>query len=95
MRSLVDGKEVVEHFVKPEVRYIKGPEEVTARLKRAGWEYRTFQARPAMERMTCVDCLRVNEVRDEVWGGLRDEAKRLEPPKDVVLDGFYQDLCEG
>ncbi len=91
-----------EHFVVPEVRYLKAPfeapfvpqgkpEELVPRLVGQGWSYRVFQGRHAMERMICRLCLNECEARDRVWGQMRKQALELERGTEET---FYQILCE-
>ena len=95
-RETPSGETEPEHWVKPEIRWVpKGQTEGTRRrLERAGWAFRLFQGREAMERLTCVDCLRRNTDRDAVWEGMRREARRLEKGPEAAFDGYYQMLCE-
>lgn len=84
----------VQHFVVPEIRYIKDIEELTPRLMRLGWRGRAaFQGREAIERMICVECLNANDLRDRVWGQMREDARRLEK-KSTSDEEYYAVLCE-
>ena len=84
-----------EHWVKPELRYLKSQSEFTPRLAGLGWKWRMFNGRPAIERLSCIDCLNQNALRDWVWSELKESARRLEQTEDkAALGGFYVDLCE-
>src|SRR5690348_15950543 len=80
------------HFVRPEIRYLRPSEAFTAKLKRQGWTERAFQGRPTLVRMMCMDCLNANDLRDKVWGELREEARRLERTTNEAAE-YYQMLC--
>lgn len=81
----------VEHFVRPEIRYLKPTEAFSEKHKRQGWTQRNFQGRPALIRYTCVDCMNANDVRDRVWGQLRSDAQKLEKGSNEWAD-YYQTL---
>lgn len=81
------------HFVVPEIRYLGPSEDFHPRMKAKGWEPRSFQGRPAIERKICRNCLNDNRLRDDIWGELKQNAKRLEKPKDETAD-YYRVLCE-
>ena len=93
-RSIGGGDEP-EHWVKPEIRYIHSREAFSKRDEAKGWQYRVFQGRPALERMQCVECLRRNAERDQLWKEMRDRAKELETGSSETQEQVYfKALCE-
>lgn len=87
-----DDPSSVEHFVRPEIRYLGPRVAFSEKHKRQGWTQRSFQGRPALIRFMCVDCLNANDVRDRVWGQLRSDARKLEKPQNADAE-FYELLC--
>jgi len=84
-----------EHWVKPEIRYIASREAMTCRQEGQGWQYRVFQGKPALERMQCVDCLRRNLERDQLWGEMRSRARELEADtSEGSVQAYFKALCE-
>jgi hypothetical protein len=84
-----------DHWVKPEIRYIASREAVTRRQEAQGWQYRVFQGKPAMERMQCVDCLRRNLEREQLWSEIRTRARELEADTNEGAEQVYfKALCE-
>ncbi len=78
----------MQHSVVPDIREIKSTEELTPRLARQGFKHRApFQGKPVIERFICRECLNENDLRDRVWGEMKDSAKRLE--KKVSSDEEY------
>ncbi len=89
-REIVTGADS-EHWVVPELRWLAGGRELTRRELGQGWRRRMVQGQAAMARDMCRDCLNLNAVRDEVWGDLKDAARRLEQ---APADRYYAALCE-
>lgn len=81
-----------EHWVVPELRWLPaGQTEISPRDGRAGWRVRMVQARRAMERLICRDCLAANFDRDRLWAGLRKAARKAEQKPG---DSYILALCE-
>lgn len=93
-REIVRPEQESVHLVVPEIRYFRGSEDITPRLRAQGWIPKMFQGRRAIYRFMCVNCLNENEVRDRVWDQLRDNAKKLEKPETNPDGEFYGILCE-
>jgi hypothetical protein len=89
-RQMPDG----EHFVQPEIDYLKEGQELTARQLRLGWFDRgIFQARRAIERDICMDCLNVNYIRRQLNSEQRKKALALEKDQSSE-DNFYLLLAD-
>ena len=98
------GEIIAEHSVKPEIRYLdtmagfqreedrKDPVKMM-RLLRKGWKQVAFQGRPAIQRLTCIDCLNANERARGVWAELKAAAETLERNASPE-ENFYHLLCE-
>jgi hypothetical protein len=93
-REILQGQYESVHLVRPEIRYFRTGEDITAPLRAQGWIPKSFQGRRSIYRMMCVNCLNENEVRDGVWRQLKENAKKLEKPEDNADAEFYAVLCE-
>lgn len=80
-----------EHWVKPEIKFINKPEEVTKKLQASGWAYRFFQGRHSMTRPACVPCIRKSKEADEMLRQYRKIAKAAESPNEI---NYYMALCQ-
>jgi hypothetical protein len=68
----------IEHWVKPEIRFLKREVDYTARDKAQGWTYKLFQGRPAMERFSCIPCIRQADETARRVKHVKDLAKKAE-----------------
>ena len=83
-----------EHFVQPEIDYLKEGQELTPRQVRLGWFDRgIFQARRAIERDICMDCLNGNYIRRQLNSEQRKKALALEKDQ-TGEDNFYLLLAD-
>lgn len=87
----VETSSGTEHWVKPEVKWIKKPEDVTPQLVAKGWAYKFFQGRHAMVRMACVDCLRKSA---EVESQLKQYRKLAAAAERKDEENYYMALCQ-
>lgn len=83
--------ERVEHYVKPEIKYLKSEHEYTPQLKARGWSFTHFQNRPAIQRLTCVECLRSQAQIDKQKAHLAKLSKQAREGSDL---NYYQMLCQ-
>lgn len=91
-----DGTEIVQrvsHSVRPEIQYLKAGENITPRQQRQGWTQRIFQARPAIERDVCINCINANYIRRQLNAEQRSKAKKLEESQGAE-ENFYLVLCD-
>jgi hypothetical protein len=84
------GGPVYDHHVRIDLRFI-AKEYVPLRLQAKGWQYGFIQARHAMFRFLCRDCIAKAYERDEVWQEQRTIALQAEGKKQK---SFYNILCE-
>lgn len=82
------GRQLVEHKVGPELRYVKRREDVTSYFTRRGWRYRFHLGRHAMERMLCRPCM------NEVSVLQRDFDRKKAADSARPIDSYYNDICE-
>jgi hypothetical protein len=80
------------HFVQIDLVYIDNADELTPKLKRAGWDFKIFQGRPCRYRFTCVECMRAVEESKHAWQEIDDERRDADSNKTDLSD-FYQPLC--
>lgn len=84
------GREIIEHRVTIELRYIKDRKDVTAWLKSRGWTFREHLGRPAMYRFACRQCLNDSLVVQRDF-----QRKQQAEMRSANLDAYYLNLCEG
>lgn len=77
IHGVVDGKSV-EHLVTIQLRFIQSPSEADHKAKRAGWSYRQYQGRHAMERKICRPCMNAAEITEADARRVRQEHLKLE-----------------
>ena len=82
------GRQLIEHSVAPDIRYIKKREDVTPYFQRRGWRYRFHLGRHAMERMLCRRCM------NEVSFLQRDFDRKKAADSAKPVDSYYRDICE-
>lgn len=69
----------ITHFVRPEIRFLKPGETLTARDRRFGWQERAiFQGRRAIEREICMNCINANYIRRQLNSEQQKKARALE-----------------
>lgn len=90
-REILIPGAAAEHWVVPELRWLPAGGAMTRREAAAGWAQRMVQGKPAIERLTCRECLNLNAVRDGVWAAMRADARGLEQK---TVDRYYLSLCE-
>lgn len=84
------GREITEHKVTVDLKYIKDRKEITPYLKSRGWSFREHLGRQAMVRFTCRDCL-----NDSAIVGRDFRRKQQAETRAVNIDSYYLNLCEG
>lgn len=84
------GREIVEHKVTIELRYIKDRKEVTTWHKARGWTFREHLGRPSMVRFVCRDCLNQSSIVRRDF-----ERKKQAEMRATNNDSYYLNLCEG
>lgn len=66
-----------EHLVTIELRFVDG-KEISSKQARAGWTYRLYRGRHAMQRYICRGCLIEAEFMDHEWANARRRHLRIE-----------------
>lgn len=82
------GRQIVEHSVAPDLRYIKRREDVTGYFIQRGWRYKLHLGRHAMERMLCRPCMNETSILQRDF----DRKKAADSARPV--DSYYNDICE-
>lgn len=88
-----EGMEI-NHYVAPELMFLKTAEYLSPRLKRQGWRERDpMQGRRVLERDVCRDCMNSNYIREELNQEQRSKALKLEQ-NDTGEENFYLMLAD-
>ena len=83
----------LRHFVRPFIEYLPEGKSITERQKRLGFHQRTFQARQAIERDLCMDCINANYIRRQLNSEQRRKAAALEKEQ-TGESNFYLNLAD-
>ena len=87
------GRAIKEHSVTVELRYLRALSEADAKrqitdyLVSRGWRYRLHQARHAMERFICRQCLRQVTEMQRDWDRKSQEERRTN------VESYYELIC--
>jgi hypothetical protein len=87
------GELDIPHFVREHIEFMKEGQELTPRQIRQGWTAKVIQARRAMYRFLCMDCLNTNYIRRQLNSEQRTKALKLEE-RETGEENFYFRLCD-
>lgn len=83
------GEQALEHLVTIELRFLKKPEDLTARMKARGWRGITHVGCSAMQRFICRPCLEAHRIMDREFSAKRTNELKSSSQQ----DNYYTAVC--